>query len=114
MRGLKQRALCSGLRDLRVAPYVGAWIETRLRGSASSLHEVAPYVGAWIETRYQAQRASAVFVAPYVGAWIETRSGLQVAWSHDVAPYVGAWIETNRKVIGSLQRMGRTLRGCVD
>ena len=34
----------------KVAPYVGAWIETsstRLCGLAAS---VAPYVGAWIET----------------------------------------------------------------
>ena len=34
----------------RVAPYVGAWIET-LTGSVKGVsEEVAPYVGAWIET----------------------------------------------------------------
>ena len=33
---------------------------------------VAPYVGAWIETRYVFNKDSAKEVAPYVGAWIET------------------------------------------
>ena len=35
-----------------VAPYVGAWIETRAALSTLWLEIVAPYVGAWIETRY--------------------------------------------------------------
>ncbi len=34
---------------------------------------VAPYVGAWIETRWQFAHAAPSAVAPYVGAWIETR-----------------------------------------
>ena len=33
-----------------VAPYVGAWIETRGEGRGSRSPGVAPYVGAWIET----------------------------------------------------------------
>ena len=80
-------------------------------------YAVAPYVGAWIETREPAWRAPSQGVAPYVGAWIETIAcenpsryaqshptwvrGLKPhAWrisasrSH-VAPYVGAWIETS-------------------
>ena len=36
---------------LRVAPYVGAWIETSLFCSPNALDQVAPYVGAWIETK---------------------------------------------------------------
>ena len=35
---------------------------------------VAPYVGAWIETRYATPKKADSFVAPYVGAWIETLS----------------------------------------
>ena len=35
---------------MRVAPYVGAWIETRMKWNSPSNSEVAPYVGAWIET----------------------------------------------------------------
>ena len=38
--------------------------------------QVAPYVGAWIETREQGLPATASYVAPYVGAWIETRKAL--------------------------------------
>ena len=33
-----------------VAPYVGAWIETRGTQLLVTLNQVAPYVGAWIET----------------------------------------------------------------
>ena len=33
-----------------VAPYVGAWIETKLTKKKYSTASVAPYVGAWIET----------------------------------------------------------------
>ena len=37
-----------------------------------SVVTVAPYVGAWIETRNDADLQKAYQVAPYVGAWIET------------------------------------------
>ena len=35
---------------MKVAPHVGAWIETDKRPSAPKHHTVAPHVGAWIET----------------------------------------------------------------
>ena len=35
-------------------------------------HNVAPYVGAWIETRHNLSSHVLLRVAPYVGAWIET------------------------------------------
>ena len=38
------------LLNMRVAPYVGAWIETFMRGVRVMMDKVAPYVGAWIET----------------------------------------------------------------
>ncbi len=34
----------------KVAPYVGAWIETKDFGKGQNNTVVAPYVGAWIET----------------------------------------------------------------
>ena len=37
----------------RVAPYVGAWIETHCESLRNLHHLVAPYVGAWIETSVQ-------------------------------------------------------------
>ena len=66
-------------RFLRVAPYVGAWIETFIPGHHLSHSQVAPYVGAWIETGTLRLAVADVGVAPYVGAWIETiefREGL--------------------------------------
>ena len=35
---------------MEVAPYVGAWIETGVKGMVYVSKYVAPYVGAWIET----------------------------------------------------------------
>ena len=58
--------------DIKVAPYVGAWIETRTTDFSLPLLGVAPYVGAWIETRKRVKEAEFKGVAPYVGAWIET------------------------------------------
>ena len=56
----------------RVAPYVGAWIETIYLYRLDNLCTVAPYVGAWIETHIINSLTSDNHVAPYVGAWIET------------------------------------------
>ena len=38
----------------RVAPRVGAWIETSTAAPAFTSCSVAPRVGAWIETRHRA------------------------------------------------------------
>ena len=119
----------------KVAPYVGAWIETRRAKRNEVEINVAPYVGAWIETSIITFLKCAKSVAPYVGAWIET--GLMVLPHRItlVAPYVGAWIETLgfstfdlkkgshptwvrglklRYGLENLINTGRTLRGCVD
>ena len=83
----------------RVAPPVGAWIETMInhqwptifmshppwvRGLKHSdisgiinINKVAPPVGAWIETLSISRPISAARVAPPVGAWIETHKGQQ-------------------------------------
>ena len=60
------------LTAICVAPYVGAWIETKVAASATPSAAVAPYVGAWIETEGQNKKEPHSQVAPYVGAWIET------------------------------------------
>ena len=57
---------------LLVAPYVGAWIETRCSWCIEYRPSVAPYVGAWIETSETLSVHKGLTVAPYVGAWIET------------------------------------------
>ena len=49
MRGLKL-LISFYTSSLQVAPYVGAWIETRITLEDLNKNDVAPYVGAWIET----------------------------------------------------------------
>ena len=56
----------------RVAPRVGAWIETYAKHVALGLDFVAPRVGAWIETLILILGERLGEVAPRVGAWIET------------------------------------------
>ncbi len=93
-RGLKLRLHLGCAVDSSVAPFTGAWIETRAAASASSLVTVAPFTGAWIETRGRVTRSPPACVAPFTGAWIETgRSGARNA-GRSVAPFTGAWIET--------------------
>ena len=75
---------------------------------------VAPYVGAWIETAYSFEPRSEFKVAPYVGAWIETCAATRLRMFSKVAPYVGAWIETVIFAACEIGATGRTLRGCVD
>ena len=75
---------------------------------------VAPYVGAWIETPNALDQIMLVGVAPYVGAWIETCAEARESAVRAVAPYVGAWIETRLILTVSLTPKCRTLCGCVD
>ena len=41
---------------------------------------VAPFMGAWIETRDHCKRNDAGMVAPFMGAWIETIKSFARAW----------------------------------
>ena len=50
VRGLKLRRARSLRKGRKVAPYVGAWIETIMVKDSVAIIHVAPYVGAWIET----------------------------------------------------------------
>ena len=50
VRGLKLAKAAVFKGAVRVAPRVGAWIETIISALLSSVVEVAPRVGAWIET----------------------------------------------------------------
>ena len=73
VRGLKlAHQYVSYVHQHKVAPYVGAWIETIVLCINDPTSRVAPYVGAWIETLDDETRMNLVKVAPYVGAWIET------------------------------------------
>ena len=117
VRGLKHELLRSFPLKKKVAPRVGAWIETPTNWYIFKSNSVAPRVGAWIETLTSLLDLNSwhqshpvwvrglkltcflylvldFVVAPRVGAWIET---LGMCYSHSippVAPRVGAWIET--------------------
>ena len=102
------------LRNVFVAPLVGAWIETMQLIILLNLHVSHPSwvrglkLGDW--TRY-VQR---VEVAPLVGAWIETSGKVNLVSINYVAPLVGAWIETGKRLKKLKRLVSRTPRGCVD
>ena len=50
VRGLKLAKYAEQSEKARVAPRVGAWIETDRQEEGKGLSAVAPRVGAWIET----------------------------------------------------------------
>ncbi len=50
-RGLKQENRNDLTTDVKVAPRVGAWIETKGYQDTGKKCLVAPRVGAWIETK---------------------------------------------------------------
>ena len=71
-RGLKHGWPVTEIREMLVAPRVGAWIETLIINQIEETYHVAPRVGAWIETYIQHHPSRYHRVAPRVGAWIET------------------------------------------
>ena len=50
MRGLKLAVSTFAVALGAVAPYLGAWIETKSASFLKRETGVAPYLGAWIET----------------------------------------------------------------
>ena len=85
-------------RQKRVAPHVGAWIETSTMGWLILCLDVAPHVGAWIET----QLCDAVDIGRKSHpTWVRgLKPGCRAVQHglHPVAPHVGAWIETVQKI----------------
>ena len=76
--------------------------------------KVAPLVGAWIETASQPAGSHQRNVAPLVGAWIETYDANNNSRSPEVAPLVGAWIETASRTGSAGPQTGRPSRRGVD
>ena len=94
VRGLKRNNELVHEKTLQVAPYVGAWIETRWSAEKSGLTESHPMWVRGLKLGYTKDAGAAGKVAPYVGAWIETVILKKRLDGSLVAPYVGAWIET--------------------
>ena len=97
VRGLKLLLAVLWIISTKVAPYVGAWIETHVLLRASLQEASHPM---WVRGLKQTVTIyiNVHQVAPYVGAWIETEVGSCVLRNAQVAPYVGAWIETQRRI----------------
>ena len=97
----------------RVAPYVGAWIETESENEPNNSRKVAPYVGAWIETFLASHCVPVRAVAPYVGAWIETLYLCEDAGECGSHP---TWVRGLKQSYFEICTPWwcRTLRGCVD
>ena len=70
VRGLKQDNLFTSIQVFKVAPRVGAWIETLSTEITFRALSVAPRVGAWIETTHKLINLKNAPVAPRVGSWI--------------------------------------------
>ena len=70
----------------KVAPRVGAWIETGVSSYQKLVQDVAPRVGAWIETGHSDRTSGSLNVAPRVGAWIETHKGVEHPIYHTSHP----------------------------
>ena len=78
----------------KVAPRVGAWIETKHTPYALPPCIVAPRVGAWIETTCS-RKAMPPYGSPLVwGRGLKLLGSTEAGSPEEVAPRVGAWIET--------------------
>ena len=60
VRGLKPEIVANELAQMRVAPRVGAWIETVSPRCSGKTEVVAPRVGAWIETLVSSPSATSL------------------------------------------------------
>ena len=94
-RGLKPRGTLQAAAPKRVAPHVGAWIETVRLARIGKKSCVAPHVGAWIETLEPlAQTYDAIRSLPTWERGLKPYIKRKFLHLELVAPHVGAWIET--------------------
>ena len=77
VRGLKHQFIYKLNGWIKVAPRVGAWIETLQLNLLLQLRNVAPRVGAWIETANKLKNGSPIFGSHLV--WVR---GLKLSWSN--------------------------------
>ena len=83
------------MAEIAVAPFVGAWIETKLMRSEISIGlSSLPSWERGLKHLCDNRLRFSNLVAPFVGAWIETVAEIGKGFMTKVAPFVGAWIET--------------------
>ena len=111
---MKRNIVMSIAGHRRVAPRVGAWIETPPVAPPPVSCSVAPRVGAWIETVDTDGNPTWTESHPAWVRGLKLHRPHRVNEIHQVAPRVGAWIETQRTSAPLLDSACRTPRGCVD
>ena len=95
VRGLKLVSIRVFDRGAKVAPYVGAWIETGINKAAKKMNKMSHPT--WVRGLKLNIKPVSIGVARSHPTWVR---GLKLfSWSNivsscGVAPYVGAWIET--------------------
>ena len=93
-RGLKRIEMKTMEKGSRSRPVWARGLK-RIQNTCLAIRKVAPRVGAWIETWKIDKYITDEGVAPRVGAWIETENSVHCFLFDLVAPRVGAWIETS-------------------
>ena len=114
VRGLKHQFIYKLNGWIKVAPRVGAWIETLQLNLLLQLRNVAPRVGAWIETANKLKNGSPIFGSHLV--WVR---GLKRMSLQNNNPYKGShlvWVRGLKlnKASDYTEVDGRTSCGCVD
>ena len=113
VRGLKLISLKVPLCKDRVAPRVGAWIETPASPDDLKLSESHPV---WVRGLKHYLIIYFLLVRMSHPVWVRglKQYSTDFAEQPSVAPRVGAWIETEITKSMSRTRQGRTPCGCVD
>ena len=99
---------------MKVAPYVGAWIETTEERIKALRKLVAPYVGAWIETRIYVSAEEGFMSHP---TWVRGLKPLYLAFDYNANMSHPTWVRGLKPGLAVLPlcvQYCRTLRGCVD
>jgi len=83
-------------------------------GPGQHAHKVAPCVGAWIETFMMAVIWPMDMSRPAWARGLKRVNSRDYRLGRNVAPCVGAWIETGQNSIRVTPSLCRALRGRVD
>ena len=112
VRGLKHIDFFVYCRINFVAPFTGAWIETRSPSPFNNLNGlVAPFTGAWIETEERNHgRTCTLKSHPSRVRGLKRLCGYSQRSRRRVAPFTGAWIETPNTCLDSLRRWSHPSR----
>ena len=98
---------------VKVAPHVGAWIETYLDIAPHISYRVAPHVGAWIETYCYKFKDMKKLSHPM---WVRGLKQIQIQRDSDSEMSHPMWVRGLKLLIRTLGALPirRTPCGCVD